>query len=239
MKITKFSKKILVIHFILLISFNEAAFMNISRLKRIKKSDSFEKAIDFLGGFLLAFNNSIDANEKLKKCFIDSGKDLAKRVNNFFKGVSESPYTEEENLKNLEKTTKENGKEIKQLDKSSESFISLVFNLIKEISICPAFQSSLFSFITHKIINFGIKAVLLIFTGPVGLIIKSSIDAFWLIKEIISFYKLLKEIKKDYVKLGGCVGRIAKILDNLIFKKYKKMKRIEQLYRKLNLLKEN
>ena len=90
---------------------------------------------------------------------------------------------------------------------------------------------------TNKIINFGIKALLLLFTGPVGLIIKSSIDAFWIIKEIISFYKLMKEVKKDYVKLGGCVGRIAKNLDNLLFKKFKKMKRIAQLYRK-KILKE-
>ena len=237
MKITKFSKKIVILCLIWIVVFNEVALMNVSRLKRIKKNASVEKALDFLGGFLLAFNNSIDASEKLKKCFVNSGKDLSKRVNDFFKGASETPYNDDEKLKDLEKKTKDKGKEIKQLDKPSESFISLVFNLVKEIAICPAFQSSFLSFITHKIINFGIKALLLLFTGPVGLIIKSSIDAFWIIKEIISFYKLMKEVKKDYVKLGGCVGRIAKNLDNLLFKKFKKMKRIAQLYRK-KILKE-
>lgn len=103
----------------------------------------------------------------------------------------------------------------------NDSLLSKVIFFLSKIT-CPALRKSFWSFLKNKIISLGIKGLLAITVGPIGLLAKYGYDITKIILEVKEYHKQISKEKLDYTSIGNSIGRLAYYLQDIVFKKRRK-----------------
>lgn len=166
------------------------------------KIDS-KNILNFAMGFAVGFGLNAEANNDLVKCFNNSPQRV-ESVENFISETSKLSTT------------------VVEAEKSNNSFLSLMIGLFSTLK-CDSFKRTVFSFLKNKLISWGIKGLLYVTTGPVGLLVKMGYDIVKLGIEVSNYKKALLENPIDYTTLGSTVGRICYYFQDLFFRKKRRI----------------